>query len=423
MIELDARAPRLAGIVRAGDVVMWGQASAEPVPLTNALMAQRGQIGGFTAYIGISWSDAVQPVHADCVSFVSYCGAGRNRALAKAGLLDVMPCHYADFARMVASGEFAVDILLLQVAPADTNGRYSLALAGDYLVPAIKRARVVIVEVNAQAPATFGPHSLALDEIDYLIRTDRQPLEAPAGTRHPLEEELARKVADLIEDGATLQVGMGTLPEAILKQLGQRRDLGLHTGAMGDAAGELMRAGVMTNARKSIDKGVSVAGVLMGTRLLNAIAHCNPAIELRSADYTHAHAVLAQIDKLVAINSAVEVDLTGNINSEVAGGVYLGAIGGATDFLRGARASRGGLPVIALPSRTAGGIATIVARLNGPVSTSRSDAGLVVTEHGVADLRKMSLRQRVDAMIAIAHPDDRHGLAAQAERLRCTHTA
>ncbi|HEX2545798.1 MAG TPA: acetyl-CoA hydrolase/transferase C-terminal domain-containing protein [Ramlibacter sp.] len=416
MIELDPSAPRLAGIVRDGDVVMWGQASAEATPLTGALVAQRAEIGTFTAYVGISWSDAVQPAHADRVRFVSYCGAGRNRLLSRAGLLDVMPCHYADFARMVGSGEFAVDVLLLQVAPPDAQGRYSLSLAGDYLVPAIRRARVVIAEVNAQAPATHGPHALTAEDIHYVIHTDRPPLEAPAAKAHPAEAAVARNVASLVEDGATLQVGIGNLPEAILAQLGDRRDLGLHTGAMGDAAGELMRRGVITNARKSIDAGVSVAGVLMGTRTLNAFAHRNPAIELRAADYTHAHATLARIDQLVAINAAIEVDLTGNINSEVAGGVYVGAVGGATDFLRGARASRGGLPIIALPSRTAGGTSTIVARLNGPVSTSRSDTGLVVTEHGIADLRNLSLAQRVQRMIAIAHPDDRDRLAAEARQ-------
>lgn len=418
MKELDSAGPRLAGIVRAGDVVLWGQAAAEPVPLTSALMARRMEIGRFTAFVGISWSDAVQPAHADCVSFVSYCGAGRNRSLARAGCLEILPCHYSELGSLIGDGSFPVDVVMLQLAPADAQGRYSLALAGDYLVPAIRRARVVIAEVNAQAPATCGPHALSAQDIDFVLHSSRPPLEAPAAKAHPAESGVARNVASLIEDGATLQYGIGSLPEAIVAQLSDRRDLGLHSGAMGDAAGALMRAGVITNARKTIDAGVSVAGVLMGTRALNALADRNPAIQLRSVEYTHAAEVLAAIDKLVAINAAIEVDLTGQVNAEVANGVYVGAVGGAADFLRGARASRGGLPIVALPSRTAAeGASTIVARLSGPVSTSRADAGIVVTEHGAADLRALTLTQRVHRMIAIADPQARAALTGEARRL------
>ncbi|MDB5954202.1 acetyl-CoA hydrolase/transferase C-terminal domain-containing protein, partial [Ramlibacter sp.] len=202
------------------------------------------------------------------------------------------------------------------------------------------------------------------------------------------------------------------------RQLVDRRDLGFHSGVMGDAAAQLVRAGVITNSRKTVDAGISVTGVLTGSRVLNALAHRNPAIELRSIAHTHGAAVLARLDRLVAINSAIEVDLTGQVNAEMAGGVYVGAIGGAADFLRGARAARGGLPVIALPSRTAGkDQPTIVARLNGPASTARSDAAIVVTEHGIADLRALTLAQRVRRMIAIAHPQDREALELQARQL------
>jgi acyl-CoA hydrolase len=417
--ELDATAPRLAGIVRPGDTVLWGQAAAEPTPLTQALMAQRAEIGRFQAFVGICWSDAVQPAHADLVSFLSYCGGGRNRELARAGALDILPCHYSELDGLLRSGALAADVVLVQVAPAGPDGRFSLSMAADYLVPALKRARVVIAEVNAQAPASCGPHALSPQDIDHVIYTDRPPLEPPAARAHPAEAQLAAHVASLIDDGATLQYGIGSLPEAIVAQLTDRRDLGLHSGAMGDAAATLVRAGVLTNARKSIDAGVSVAGVLMGTQALRSLAHRNPAIALREVAYTHAAPVLASIDKLVAINAAIEVDLSGQVNAELAGGVYVGAVGGAIDFLRGARASRGGLPIVTLPSRTAGQtpVDTIVARLNGPVSTARSDTAIVVTEHGIADLRTLSLRQRVQRMIAVAHPESREALTAQARQL------
>lgn len=419
MVELDANHPGLATIVRPGDRVMWGQASAEPATLTQALMAERAAIGQFIAFVGISWSDAVQPAHADCVSFMSYCGGGNNRKLAKAGLLDVMPCHYSQLGEMIGSGAFPVDVLMLQVAPADARGHYSLSMACEYLLPAIATARVVIAEINDQAPWTFGPHALTEADIHFAIRTSRVPLAPAAAKANAVDVAVARQVASLVEDGATLQYGIGALPEAIVSQLADRRDLGLHSGALGDAAAMLIRAGAVTNARKTIDAGITVTGVLMGGHELNTLVHRNPAVELRGVGYTHAISVLASIDRLTTINSAVEVDLTGQVNAEVAGGLYVGAVGGALDFMRGARVSKNGLPIIALPSRAEGkAVSRIVSRLSGPVSTPRSDGMVVVTEHGVADLRGLSLAQRVPRMIAIAHPEARELLAHEARQLR-----
>lgn len=389
MIELDPAAPRLAGIVRPGDLVLWGQAASEPVPLTTALMAQRAGIGRFSAFIGISWSDAVQPAFADCVSFLSYCGGGRNRALAQAGCLGILPSNYSELGTQLRNRQLPVDVVLVQVSPEDEQGRFSLSLAADYVVPALASARVVVAEINAQAPRTCGPHFLTAADIDYAIRTDRPLLAPPATKPHPAEAGVARNVAALVEDGATIQTGIGTLPDAIALQLVDRRDLGYHSGAMGDGPAALIRAGVITNARKTIDPGVSVAACLMGSGALATLADRNPALQVRSSEYTHAAAVLAGIERLVSINAAIEVDLTGQVNAELAGGVYVGAVGGSIDFARAARASRGGLPVIALPSRTAGKgeVGRIVARLQGPATIARGDACVIVTEHGVAGSR------------------------------------
>src|SRR5690606_34878605 len=194
-----------------------------------------------------------------------------------------------------------------------------------------------------------------------------------------------------------------------------RRDLGGHSGLIRDAVADLMEAGVITNARKSLDRGRSVGGMLMGTRRLFSFAHRNPAVQLRETGYTHDLSVLAAQDRLVAINSAVEVDLSGQISAELVAGDYVGAVGGAVDFLRGAARSKGGLPIVALPS-TAGSTSRIVPALSGPVSTARADAGLVVTEYGVADLRGQPLRSRYERMLAIAHPDHRRALEEAVER-------
>ncbi len=403
-----------SSLIRPGDTVMWGQASAEPLPLTQALMAGRHAIGNFKVFLGVSYSDGLKPEYADCISCSAYCGSGGNRALAKAGKLDILPVHYSQIPGLIDSGRLKIDVLMLQLAPADARGNYSLSMAHEYLIPALEAARIVIAEVNEQAPWTWGERPVREEDIDCLIRTSRAPLELHHPAPGEAEIGVARHVAGLIDDGATLQFGLGALPETILSALADRRDLGIHSGAIGDQAAELMQAGVVTNARKTLDRGVSVAGVMFGSRRIQRFCHCNPAVQFRSSAYTHNADVLARIERFVALNTAIEVDLTGQINSEVAGGVYVGAVGGALDFLRGAHRSKGGLPIVALPS-TAGKASRIVAKLGGPVTTPRSAAGIIVTEYGVADLRGLPLSERPNRMIAIAHPDVRDRLAREAE--------
>ena len=407
--ELAPQSLDLSAIVRPGDTVVWGQASAEPLPLTQALMAQRHAIGRFNVFLGVTYSDTLKPEYADCVTFSGYCGTGGNRALAKAGKLDILPVHYSQIPALIQSGRLKIDVLMLQLAPADAAGNYSFSMAHDYLIPALAAARVVIAEVNEQAPWTFGERPVREADLDYIVRTSRPPLELHHPQPGEAELGVARHVAGLIEDGATLQFGLGTLPEMILAALAGRRDLGIHSGAIGDKAADLMEAGVITNARKSIDRGVTVAGIMFGSRRIQQFCHRNPAVQFRSNAYTHNAGVLASIERFAALNTAIEVDLSGQINAEVAGGVYVGAVGGALDFLRGAHRSKGGLPIVALPS-TAGKSSRIVAKLSGPVSTPRSDAGFIVTEYGVADLRGAPLSERPRRLIAIAHPDFREQL-------------
>ena len=246
-----------------------------------------------------------------------------------------------------------------------------------------------------------------------MVKTSRSPLEIPLRPGDEIDRKIAMTVAGLIEDGATIQIGIGALPATILGALGNHRHLGIHSGSLFDPVVDLMRSGAVDNSRKTIDRGVSVAGCLLGTRKLFAFADRNERISMRAIAHTHDIAVIGSLDKFTALNSAVEVDLTGQINAETAGRKYLGAVGGAVDFLRGAHRSRGGLPIVALQSR-ASGKAKIVTNLSGPVSTSRADAGLIVTEYGAADLRGQSLRERIKRMIAIAHPDDRADLEKKA---------
>ena len=427
---VEADALDFAQYVRPGDLVAWGQCGAEPCTLTMRLMAQRQAIaaqggggGRFRVFIGASWSGTLEPAHADVVDFLAYGAAGTNRRLERAGVLDILPCHYSQFREAFTHGPNRVDVLLLQVAPADEAGRYSLSIAHEYLVPLIETARVVIAEVNAAAPWTYGERMLRAEDFDVLVHTERMPLEAPVAQAGEAEARIAARVAShvagLVEDGSTLQLGLGALPEAIAARLADRRDLGVHTGTIGDALAGLMEAGVVTNARKTRDAGVSVAGTMMGTRRVYEFAHRNAQVQFRSTAYTHDIGVLGSIDRFVAINSALEVDLTGQMNAEVAAGRYVGAVGGALDFMRGAVRSRGGMAVVALASRARHG-SRIVARLSGPVSTPRGDAAVIVTEHGVADLRGLTLAQRVERMLAIAPAECREALAAEYHAQRDT---
>lgn len=404
-----AQAVDLSRFVKAGDTIMWGQSHAEPRHLVKTLIAQRHDIGRTKLFLGIGLYGDLGPEHADAFDFLSYCGSGTNRKLVAGGVLDILPAPYSSLPRLLSRGEHGVDVLMLQVSPPDEQGRHSLGMAREYLLEAVASARAVIGEVHPGVPWTHGGPYLTEKDFTALVVSDEPLAESGASTIGDVETAIGRNVAALIEDGATLQVGIGSIPDAVLAQLRDRRDLGVHSGGIGEGIAALCEAGVITNSRKAIDRGKTVTGSLIGGKPLRAYAHANPALEMRGAEYTHAPGVLGRIDRLVALNSAIEVDLTGQVNSEVAGGRYVGAVGGILDFLRAAGASEGGRPIVALPS-TSRGRSRIVARLDGPVTVPRSDPLIVVTEYGAADLRGKSLSERARSLIAIAHPDHRETL-------------
>ncbi|WP_261529266.1 acetyl-CoA hydrolase/transferase family protein [Burkholderia multivorans] len=392
---------------------MWGQSHAEPVTLMRALVAQRHSFRRIRVFLGIGLADVLTPEHADAIDFLAYCGSGANRKLARANVLDILPAHYSQLPELIRSGALRIDVVMLQVSPPDEHGRYSLGLAREYLVEALKHARAIVAEVHPDVPWTYGGPFLRTADIDLLVTSDTPFPDAAETTPGPVEQAIGQHVASLVEDGATLQTGIGAIPDAVMAALHDKRDLGVHTGSIGDGIAALCEAGVVTNARKTIDAGITVGGVIIGSVRVRRFAHRNPALELRGTEYTHNPHVLRRIERFTAINSAVEVDLTGQVNAEVVGGTYVGAVGGVGDFLRAAQASRGGVPIVALPS-TAGTHSRIVTKLSGPVTVPRSDACVIVTEYGIADLRRLSLAQRVPKMIAIAHPDHRERLAREA---------
>lgn len=404
----------LARYLRPGDRVVWGQGCAEPQTLTGLLVDQRHRLGGITCFVGLPAAEVIRPEHTDGLTLESYCGTGSNQRLHEAGALVIIPVHYGALPGLLAGGRLAADAVFVQVSAPDECGRHSLGLADDYFSAALDTARVVIAEVNEQVPVTLGARTLSAADWTACVATSRPPAELVAGPASPAVKAVAERVAGLVEDAATVQFGIGALPEACLDALAGHRDLGIHSGLLNDAAMRLIQAGVVTGARKTVDQGVAVGGFLCGSTALFRFAHRNPAVQLRGTNYTHDPAVLAAQRRLVAINAALEVDVSGQVNAEVARGRYVGSVGGASDFLRGAARSADGVPIIALPS-TAGAASRIVVRLNGPVSTPRSDAGVIVTEYGTADLRGAPLPVRYERMLAVAHPGHRAALAAELE--------
>ncbi len=408
----------LREFLRPGDRVVLGHACGEPTTLAEALLAQGASIGGLSAFLATSFSGIFTAETASGLEVLSMGAIGALRTLTRAHRLGVIPCHVGQIGPMIEAGHIGCDVAFVQVSPADEAGRHSLGLVSDYTRAAVARARVVVAEVNDQVPVTCGER-LAAAEIDYAVPVSRPPVEVASAAITETDEAIARHAAAYVEDGSVLQIGIGAVPDAFLRLLGDRRDLGVHSGMVGDGLVGLAEAGVITNARKPLDRGVSVTGSLIGTRRLHEFAHRNPGIRMCDTSYTHDAAVLARLDKLVTVNSALEVDLTGQVNAEQTGDSYLGGTGGQVNFVRAGSRSPGGHAIIALPATARGGtVSRITARLSGPVTTARSEVDVIVTEFGAAELKGQPLAERARRLTAIAHPGFREELEREAHLVR-----
>ncbi len=377
----------LSGVIRPGDGLVWGQGCAEPQTLVETVLEQRALFSGAGVFLGVSYSAKVKPEHADHLRFASYCGTGGNRALADAGALDIYPVPYSQLGALLRQRKIRCDVALVQVSRPNARGEYSLGLGVEYLAPALEMARAIVAEVNEQVPWTHTEPLLRRKDFALLAETSRPPayLEYRMGET---DRAIARNAAAWIPERAVLECGIGNLPNAVLGALGERRGLRLHSGVIPEAAAGLAQRGAIL--------GEIHGGCLMGTQPLFDWARENPLVRLHSSDYTHGASVLARLERFVAINSAVEIDFTGQVNGEVAKGSYVGAVGGALDFMRAANQSPGGVSLLVLPA------SRIVEKLSGPVATPRSEAGVIVTERGAADLRGCSLRERERRLRAVS---------------------
>ena len=398
----------LARFIRPGDGIWWSQTSAEPTPLVHALLDQVGAIGRVRAFVGMSWDERLSSDPPAELELLSYGALGALRRLSLAGRLEIVPCNYSALPRMFARGELPRDVGFVQVSPPDADGLCSLGTGVDYIADAIEHTPTLLAEINSRMPSTRGSTRIPLERFAATVETDRPLVTAPPSRVTDVERRIAAFVSELIADGDTLQIGVGALPDAVLDTLDGHRDLGVHSGMITDGIVRLMEAGVITGARKEIDTGIVVTGAALGTEALYESVSALP-IEFRGAGYTHDPAILSRLGSLVAVNSAIEVDLSGQVNAETRGGAYIGAVGGQSDFSRAASLS-GSRSIIALRSRSKDGSNISALLSGGQVSTSRTDVDVVVTEFGVAHLRGQGFAERARRLTAIAAPEFRADL-------------
>jgi acetyl-CoA hydrolase len=351
---------------------------------------------------------------------------GNLRAAVQAGRADFTPVLLSEFPLLFKNNFLPLDAALVQVSPPDEHGFCSLGVEVGLTKSAAESARTIIAEVNEQMPRTLGDDAcLHVSQLDGIVRVDR-PLPEMSMTEDgdpAVIEKIAGFVADLVPDGATLQMGIGAIPDALLKYLLHKKDLGMHTELFSDGVIDLVESGALTNARKSLHPGKIVAGIILGSQRLYTWVHNNPLIEMRRTEYINDPFVIAQNERMVALNSAIEIDLTGQVCADSIGPRLYSGAGGQPDFVYGASRSKGGVPIIALPSTTTLRNGTLVGKIvailqpGAGVVTSRNHVRFVVTEFGVADLYGKTIRQRAQSLIGVAHPHFRETLASQAKEL------
>ncbi len=416
-IPLDPATLDLRPFLRANDLVVVAQLGAEPTALTAALFAASREIPGLRVLTSFPLGPPdARLAAADRVEFLAMDGFGANGKLFLEGRLGIAPARFSDYWRLFDKA-LKPDVVLCSATPPDADGNVSLGVTVDHMPHAISRARAALVEINPAMPWTGGDAVLPLAAFAATLPAPAPPMEWTSRPPGPIDHAVAANVARLVPDRATIQYGVGSLPDAVAAALASKRDLGMHSGSFADSFVDLIEAGAVSNRYKEIDPGVSVATALYGSRRLYDHVDRNSKLVMRAGAYTHNAQTLANFESFFAINSALEVDLTGQVGAEAAGKRYLGAIGGQLDFHRAGLISPNGRAIIALGSTAGKARATrIVSKLSGPVTSPRADADTIVTEHGIAELAGLTLAERAEALIAIADPDCRAGLRAAVER-------
>lgn len=403
--------------VKSGDRIVFSHAAGEPRLLPGALMQRVGELKGVEIVHMVPMGEALycRPEFAESFRHVALFSGAATREAIWDNRGDYIPYLFSEIPSLFGD-TLPIDIAMVTVSPPDANGFCSLGVSVDYTKKAVETAGIVIAEVNRTMPRTLGDSFVHVTDIDHFIETDVPIHELKAATLTDVEKNIGRHVAELIEDGFCLQLGIGGIPDAVLMYLTNFKDLGVHSEMISDGVKHLVDKGVVTGRRKTLHKGKIVVNFLMGSREFYNWVDDNPMIEMRTVDYTNNPYIVAQNKNMIAINSALEVDLLGQVCADTLGPRQFSGVGGQLDFVRGARMSQGGKAIIALPSSAKGEVSRIVSTLKkgAAVTTSRNDVDYVVTDHGIASLKGKTVRERMRGLINVADPRFREALTREA---------
>lgn len=408
--------------IRSGDRVYIHQGCGEPEDLVQAMVRRGHQLRDVEVIhlATMGSADYSKPEFEGHFRVNAFFVGANVRQAVQEGRGDYIPIFLSEVEGLFRSAAMPIDVALIQCTPPDPYGYMSLGTGIDTTLTAAKHARHVIVEINDQCPRTLGDAFLHVSRADAIVEASHPLAEYRQPEITQVHREIARNIASLIPDGATLQTGIGAIPDAVLQELRGHRDLGIHTEMCPDGVLDLIQRGVINNEKKSIHPHKVILGFVLGTKPLFDFLDNNPIFEFHPSSYTNDPFIIAQNDRMVAINSAIEIDLTGQVCADSVGHLLYSGVGGQLDFIRGAARSRGGLPVIGLPATAKDDtVSRITAELRpgAGVVTSRADVHYVVTEFGTAYLHGKNMRQRAEALIQIAHPRFRDDLTRQAVQL------
>ena len=401
--------------IKDNDYVVFSETAGIPQLIAKTLADHRDDYHNVHIYHMLTLGDApyLKPECYGHFHHITNFVGGNSRQALLDQKADFIPCYFKDVPAMLGEA-FPVDVAVVSVSNPDAEGYCSFGVSCDYAKAATQKAKTVIAEINEMTPHTFGvQNKIHVSEIDYIVPCAYNLPEIPNPTIGEVEKNIGKHCASLIKDGATLQLGIGAIPDAVLLFLGDKRDLGIHTEMFSDGVVDLVEEGVINNAKKTLHRGKFVSTFIMGTRKVYNFIDNNPNVCLYPVDYVNDPWVIGQNDNMVSINSCIEVDLMGQVASETLGLKQFSGTGGQVDFVRGAALSKGGISIMAMPSTAAKGKASRIVPLlaeGAAVTTPRNDVDYIVTEYGIAKMKGKTLRERAQNLIAIAHPDFRAGL-------------
>lgn len=410
-------------LIQSGDTVVLAHAVAEPKALVDAMVANKNLYKDITVshMVTLGKGEYATPENSDVFRYEGWFTSPSVRNSIAEGHGDFIPVFFHEIPSLIRRDMLHVDVMMVTVTPPDEHGFCNVGVSSDYTMQSIKSARVVLAEVNDQVPTVFGNAYVHVDEIDAMVEFSRPLPEVKPAVIGPVEEAIGKNCASLINDGDTLQLGIGAIPDAVLAQLGDKKNLGIHSEMIADGVVDLFEKGAIDCSQKGIDEGKIVVTFLMGTKKLYDWCDKNPMVELREVDYVNHPMTVCNLKNLVCINACVQVDFMGQIVSECIGTKQISGVGGQVDFIRGASMSKDGKAkaIIAMPSVTVKKDGSMVSKVvpfidhGAAVTTSRCDADYVVTEYGIAKLKGANLKDRARQLINIAHPDFREELKEQ----------